>query len=405
MCTKAELRRVVFELERGPRGEAVDISFEGNEARDEESLRAVLPSPKTPEFFSLLERGLRLRYATDGHLDATISPPTTSLDGGILQVKIVVDEGAITRVADITFEGLSAFDAERLVEELGVEQGAPVNFRTIRRGQTSIRTLYRNEGFPDVRLRSELERTSSGLHVKLIVNEGTRVRVAGVRVVGNVKTLDSVILNELAFHAGGPVRIVDFQETQKRLYDLGIFRSADVRPDSSQSGQEMQDVVIQVVERANLDVNYGLRYNVVTSDQSADKELEPKSTGLEGVLRSTFINAFKRGTNIGFSAFVQERHRLFRGTFRMPTFFRRRLITEITFESERDVDRLEIAGFDTRARTVTFQQTKKLRDKRYDRFALLGDVPAAVEFGRVAAAPVNTLRQQPHRCQEISVCF
>ena len=36
---------------------------------------------------------------------------------------------------------------------------------------------------------------------------------------------------------------------------------------------------------------------------------------------------------------------------------------------------------------------------------LTGDVPAAVEFGRVAAAPVNTLRQQTHRCQEISVCF
>ena len=37
--------------------------------------------------------------------------------------------------------------------------------------------------------------------------------------------------------------------------------------------------------------------------------------------------------------------------------------------------------------------------------ATSGDVPAAVEFGRVAAAPVNTLRQQTHRCQEISVCF
>ena len=34
-----------------------------------------------------------------------------------------------------------------------------------------------------------------------------------------------------------------------------------------------------------------------------------------------------------------------------------------------------------------------------------GMSPAAVEFGRVAAAPVNTLRQQTHRCQEISVCF
>ena len=37
--------------------------------------------------------------------------------------------------------------------------------------------------------------------------------------------------------------------------------------------------------------------------------------------------------------------------------------------------------------------------------SIYGDVPAAVEFGRVAAAPVNTLRQQTHRCQEISVCF
>ena len=384
---EGELRRVVFELERGARGERVDLFFEGNEALDQESLRAVLPSPKTPEFFSLLERsselerGFRLRYATDGYLDTTISPPTTNFDEGILRVEIAVDEGPITRMADIAFEGLSAFEAERLVEELGIEQGATVNFQQIRRGQTSIRTLYRNEGFPDVRLRAELDRSPSGLHVKLIVDEGTRARVGGVRVVGNVKTRDSVILNELTFHPGDPVRIIDFQETQKRLYDLGIFCSADVRPDLSQSGQEVQGVVIQVVERADLDVNYGLRYNVVTSDQSLDKELEPKSTGLEGTLRATFINAFKRGTNIGFAAFVQERHQLFRGTFRMPTFFRRRLITEFIFESEKEIDRLEIAGFDTRARAVTFQQTKKLRDDRYDRFALQWNVRISRFFG------------------------
>ena len=43
--------------------------------------------------------------------------------------------------------------------------------------------------------------------------------------------------------------------------------------------------------------------------------------------------------------------------------------------------------------------------RRSERILFHGDVPAAVEFGRVAAAPVNTLRQQTHRCQEISVCF
>ena len=47
----------------------------------------------------------------------------------------------------------------------------------------------------------------------------------------------------------------------------------------------------------------------------------------------------------------------------------------------------------------------QLSSSEYKELSFEGDVPAAVEFGRVAAAPVNTLRQQPHRCQEISVCF
>ena len=34
-----------------------------------------------------------------------------------------------------------------------------------------------------------------------------------------------------------------------------------------------------------------------------------------------------------------------------------------------------------------------------------GDVPTAVELGRVAAARVNISTQQSFHCQEISVCF
>ena len=76
------------------------------------------------------------------------------------------------------------------------------------------------------------------------------------------------------------------------------------------------------------------------------------------------------------------------------------------------------AGIDaaelTALRAIVFAVTRSLDEaeqalKRSDRTTIwgvgCGDVPAAVEFGRVAAAPVNALRQQTHRCQEISVCF
>ena len=62
-----------------------------------------------------------------------------------------------------------------------------------------------------------------------------------------------------------------------------------------------------------------------------------------------------------------------------------------------------------RAASTLVGDLKSVIDKKYD--ALIktsqgkGDVPPAVEFARVATAPVITLRQQTHRCQEISVFF
>ena len=61
---------------------------------------------------------------------------------------------------------------------------------------------------------------------------------------------------------------------------------------------------------------------------------------------------------------------------------------------------------DVRSRGMNVLESVYVRDRSGNKFSFeKGDVPAAVEFGRVAAAPVNTLRQQTHRCQEISVCF
>ncbi len=65
-----------------------------------------------------------------------------------------------------------------------------------------------------------------------------------------------------------------------------------------------------------------------------------------------------------------------------------------------------LIDFDTGARELsTLRIVESVRTTAFQRIYNQGDVPAAVEFGRVATAPVNTLRQQTHRCQEISVCF
>ena len=127
--------------------------------------------------------------------------------------------------------------------------------------------------------------------------------------------------------------------------------------------------MIQVVERSDLDVNYELRYNAITSETTISSESEPKTSGLEAVARINFINQIGRATNLGFSIFFQPNHRLLRSTLRLPTFLGKRVVTELTLETER-TDGEPGGAFMTRSEAVTFQQTKKLTDNRYEKFAI-----------------------------------
>ncbi len=371
---------IVFDVSKGPRGESVVLSFEGNHVLGDEELRTALPSTDTPEFFLLLERpadlqrGIRLRYAAEGYLDATSGEPRTRFDSGsgAFLVEVPVEEGSLMRIVAVDLGAELSLDRDRIAESFGVAPGAPVALPQIREGQTRVRTLYRSEGFNDVTVRAALTRTEKGLDVELIIDEGTRARVGEIRIVGNTRTLPHVILNELTFRSGDPVRRTAFQSTQKRLYDLAIFRSADVRADRDQQGREIQDVVIQVVERSDVEVSYGIRYNFISSEQSISQESEPRSSGFLLNARVNFLNSFRRGTNLGFSAFYEGNYHLFRGTLRMPTFFRRRIVTEFILEAEKEqfVVGGGVPDLVSRGSSITFQQTRKLTAVRTDKFAL-----------------------------------
>ena len=95
-------QRIVFTVSKGQRGNAVVLTFEGNESLSDTELADSLPSTSSSTFFSLidgkqseLEKGLRLRYASIGYLYATVEEPRTmyDLETGELRIVILVDEG------------------------------------------------------------------------------------------------------------------------------------------------------------------------------------------------------------------------------------------------------------------------------------------------------------------------
>ncbi len=381
--------RIVFDVSKGPRGRAVVLSFEGNESLPDEELRDALPSTTSPTFFSLidakqseLETGLRLRYASDGYLYATVGEPRTSFDSetGELRVNIPVDEGPLVRVSNIRFEGATSLSEDQLREALGQKEGDPINFSEFNEGETNIRTLYRNEGFPDVRLRSEISPVPDGIDVTINITEGAPVRIGQIRLVGNLKTQRWVINRELTFKEGEPLRTSKFQESRSNLYDLGIFRTADVRVAPSEPGTETRDVIVQVVERELLDMSYGLRYNFVSqTEESGDVDPESQSRGLEGILRATFPNPLGRSETLSMTAIISQDRPLYRASYLTPRFFK------FSIDEERGKNTL---GARAQQWSVNFQQTRKLPRGRLNiqwnysvgEFALLGFRSGAIEI-------------------------
>jgi outer membrane protein insertion porin family len=377
----AESRSVVFTTVRGPRGAGVRLEFLGNEAVDDVDLTKALPATTTPEFFVLLdkptemEKGIRLLYTSRGYLDASLGTVETRYDAPskTLNVVIPLDEGPLWKLVTIRFEGTEAITPEELHATIGLDEGQPFSLPQVKDAQVKIKSVYRERGFPDVAVNGELEEAPGGVSVTYSIEEGALAEVGNIRIVGTTRTRESVIRRQLTFREGDAVRLSELRKSQRYLYDTRVFSSVDVRVDSGQEGKKQKDILVQVAERTDLDVSYGLRYNLVTQQDATSIDTQPE--GLEGVVRAALFNPFGRGATLSLSAFVQTKRTLFRATERFPHFFRFRLPTELIFEFEREQGDV---GFEYETWSVAFQQTRTWRHQETgrDRFAVQWNVRA-----------------------------
>ncbi len=347
-------REVTFDVFKGDRGRRVSILFEGNQALTDRQLRRALPSPSSSEFFDLiygdaqrLREDLRLAYASHGYLQSLIGIPIVGYrtDLGELQVTVPITEGSRTNVAEIEITGVHSLDRDLLVREIKTKEGSPFRLDDVIADRSAIASTYRRAGFPESETRLRVEFQKEELHVLFEVDEGHRVTVGKVRVRGNHGVGERLILRQAAFREGEPLELTDLTETQRRLYELGVFRSADVRAEPSPENPLERDVVIEVNETADFDLGYGLRYS--TEDQFE----------LTGTL--AFPHVFGSAGTLGLSAVANAHRKTARGTFSNPYFFKFRLPTDLFFGWENEDEET----FRDRDWTFTFQQTKALAER------------------------------------------
>ena len=368
---------VALHVARGAKGTSVVVEFDGNEALGDEALLAVLPKPGSLEFFEALDPrsarisgSVRLAYAGIGHLRARVSTRRTSFDAGTgrLTVTIPVRERSASTVAAIELPE-EILDPDVPGPVLKLRQGEPFDLSAYVADRDALVAWYRSQGWIEAQAGASIQARSGSVTVRYHVDKGARPRIGSVRVVDTGRTSSSLIRRSLKLREGDYLKPTSLADSRERLSDLGVYRSVDVRTEP-RPGDEVRDVVVGLVHKPDVSLEYGLRYTTQGSSSTPEgAPTAPSDDRIQGAVAVELNNPFGYGVKTRGYTFLTKSRQTWGVSFDAATLVGWRVRTQLfVFDDDADDDFL-LAGIESRVRGITLQQSRALwRDRRSRRW-------------------------------------
>ncbi len=340
---------ITYHVERGARHKLVGIEISGNHYFSKELLRSRLQvygaafgsrgrfSRRLIDSDAESMRGL---YDANGFLEAKV-------DGQILDnykgregdvfVRFMIAEGEQTRVASLSIEGIHAFKEEELLGVVGSTPGQPYSDFNVTTDRDNILAMYFNEGYPEARFSSTADRIQpetggtgkdetkveavgseksqkkdeekekkakpevvQAAPVRLVyrITEGPQTRVRRILLSGYNRTRQGVIQREIRVKPGAPLREGDVVESQRRLYNLGVFNRVTIEPQNPDGSDPDKNIVVLVEEAKRYTMAYGGGFEVqrlasTTNPTGGEVQAAPR-----GIFELTKVNLTGRADSL-----------------------------------------------------------------------------------------------------------
>jgi len=340
---------ITYHIERGTEHRLVGIEISGNHYFSTELLRSRLQiygaafgsrGRFSRRLIASDASSMQDLYNANGFLDAKVNAQI--LDDykgkeGDIYVRFAVQEGEQTRVASIDLEGVHAFKKEELLGVIGSTPGQPYSDFNVATDRDNILALYFNEGYPEATFTSTAEQVTpekaatgkeqakkgtvgkekeqktapekkesaepeaaQAAPVRLVykVTEGPQTRVRRILLTGYSRTRPGVIRREVRIKPGQPLREGDVVESQRRLYNLGIFNRVTIEPQNPSGSDPDKDIVVLVEEAKRYTMAYGGGFEVqrlasTTNPTGGEVQAAPR-----GIFELTKVNLTGRADSL-----------------------------------------------------------------------------------------------------------
>ncbi|MEO7649153.1 MAG: POTRA domain-containing protein, partial [Bryobacteraceae bacterium] len=257
----------------GKRHSLVSIGIDGNKYFDTATIRErMYLLPNSLQFRrgryseSLLRRDeetIANLYRENGFRDVKV---TSSVEDdyqgktGHIAVNILIAEGSQWFVSSLTLEGVEQLSRDSVLNVLSSLDGQPFSEFSVALDRDAILTKYFSEGFPNARFEwsSKPAAKPQQVDLRFAITEGERRFVRQVLVSGLDTTQPAVVNRNILLNPGDPLSQVRMVDTQRRLYDLGIFARVNMAIQNPEGDNQNKYVLYQVEEAKRYSVTSGL---------------------------------------------------------------------------------------------------------------------------------------------------
>jgi outer membrane protein insertion porin family len=313
----AKERVISFNVTRGDRYRLAGVGFSGNNYFNRRLLvsrLALQPASfaSNGRFSQNLVRAdtdsIKNLYLSNGFLQAQVTAETNDHfhdKKNDLYVSFNIIEGAQTRVETLTIDGNRDLSNQTLVNVVGSSPGQPYSAAAVASDRNNILAMYYNEGYPEAHFQEQVTPASKPDQVKLVykITEGPRIEVRKVLLTGYQFTRPGIISRQVVIKPGGPLREGDVVETQRQLYNLGVFTRVQIAPQNPTGTDPGKTVVVDVQEGSRYTIGYGGGFEVLSIAGSGNN---PNGTSIvaspRGILEVARSNMFGRAQTLSFKA-------------------------------------------------------------------------------------------------------
>jgi outer membrane protein assembly complex protein YaeT len=311
---------IEYALFPGERHKLVGVFIEGNKYFDDGTIRERMYT--MPASFLRFRHGrfsqdylrrdlnaIRALYQTNGFRDVEVTSKVEDDYNGKeneVAVTVNVNEGPQWFVESLRIEGLDTTTAEDLRAMVQSSEGQPFSDLNVATDQDTILNYFFNSGYPNATFEASAAPAEQPNRMSLtyVVRTGQRQFVRDVLISG-FRTTDEGLIRERIrnLDSGDPLSQSSIIESQRRLYDLGIFARVDAALQNPEGDTDRKYVLYRLEEASRYSVTGGFGAQIARIGRGTPGLTTPAgAAGFSprisfGVSRSNFLGV---GHTLGF---------------------------------------------------------------------------------------------------------